>query len=158
MLQDTVKRYLPVGNAGQIYKSDHSYNNTVEKVIVDAITGVGKFVQANGNVGEAIMASGQPITGEILGVVVKDELRNSNGDTDLVLKGSNQTVLNTGNIYIEDSGIITEGSYVFLTTAAGALAYGSSTVLSGSTYTGFRVDKGNAVAGRCLIGITTARA
>lgn len=158
MLQSTVLRYLPVGNAGQIYKSDHSYNNTVEKLVVDDVTFVGGFVQSNGTAGEIIGASGRAITGSILGVVVKDELRNATSDTALVLKGSNQTVLNVGNIYIEADGVVAEGYYVFLKTADGTLAFNATNTLADHTYTGFRVDKGSAVTGRCLIGITTAKA
>lgn len=158
MLQSTVKRYLPVGSAGQIYQSDHAYMNTVEKVVVDDVTFVGAFVQSATNAGECKLATGTAITGTILGVVVKDELRNSTSDTALVLKGSNQTILNVGNIYIEADGVVAEDYYVFLNTTTGALAFNATNTLASHTYTGFKVAIGNSTTGRCLIGITTARA
>lgn len=156
MLQSTVKRTQALGSAGEIYKAEHSYLNTVMRLVTDDITRVGCFVQAGTAENEIIMASGQAITGDIIGVVVKGELRNSLTDTDLVLKGTNQAVLNEGNIFIKANGIIAQNSYVFLKTADGSLAFSTSKTLADHTYTGFKVDIGNASAGDCIIGITTA--
>ena len=104
------------------------------------------------------MASGEAITAPILGVVVKERLRNSTVETDLVEKGNNVTVLTEGYIYIATSAIATQGDYVFLKTADGDLAFANTPTLADHTYTGFRVDIGNATATAGIIGITSARA
>lgn len=157
MLQSTVLKTMGIGNAGEIYKAQDSFLNIADILVTDLITKVGSFVQKGTKDGEAIMASGRPITAPILGVVIKERLRESSTETTLCKQGDNYKVLNEGNIYIEATGTITQGQYVFLKTSDGSLAFGSSNVLADHTYTGFRVDIGNA-SGAGIIGITTARA
>ncbi len=156
MLQRQVLREQALGSAGEIYKAEHSFLNKVMRIITDDITRVGCFVQAGTKANEAVMASGRPIVNDLIGVVIKGELRNSTSDTDLVLKASNQAVLNEGNIFIEAEGIIDQGTYVFLKTSDGSLAFDTGKTLADHVFTGFRVDIGNASAGKCIIGITTA--
>ena len=158
MLQSTVKNTMPVGSAGNIYKAEHSFYTSVQGLVIDDITKVGAFVQAGTKEDEVTMASGQAITKPIIGVVVKDKLRNSAVETDLVEKGNNVTVLIEGYICIATSLVATRDQYVFLRTADGALAFGNTSTLAGHTYTGFRVDIGNATATAGIIGITRARA
>ena len=158
MLQSTVKSTMPVGSAGDIYKAEHSFYASVQGLVIDDITKVGAFVQAGTKEDEVIMASGQAITKPIIGVVVKEKLRNSAIETDLVEKGSNVTVLTEGHIYIATSLVAIQDQYVFLRTADGTLAFGNTSTLANHTYTGFRVDIGNATATAGIIGITRARA
>lgn len=158
MLQSTVKSTLPVGSAGNIYKAEHSFYTSVQGLVIDDITKVGSFVQAGTKEDEVTMASGVAIATPIIGVVVKEKLRNSAVETDLVEKGNNVTVLTEGYIYIATSLVATQGQYVFLKTADGTLAFGNASTLAGHTYTGFKVDIGNATATAGIIGITSARA
>ena len=158
MLQSSVLSTMPVGTAGNIYKAEHSFYTSFQGLVIDDITKVGSFVQAGTKENEVIMASGQAITTPIMGVVVKEKLRNSAVETDLVEKGNNVTVLTEGYIYIATEAIATQGDYVFLKTADGELAFASTSTLANHTYTGFRVDIGNATATAGIIGITSARA
>ena len=157
MLQSSTKRTQALGSAGVITSAGHSYLNTVERVVVDDITKVGAFVQSNANANEAINASGSAISGSILGVVVKDELRSYATDTALTAKGSNQTVIVTGNVLIETSLVANQGQYVFLKTADGTLGFADTKTLTDYTYTGWRVEVGNATAVAGIIEITTSR-
>jgi hypothetical protein len=157
MLQSTVKATLPVGSAGQIYKSEHSFLNTVERLAQTDVT-VGTFVQKGTLENEVIEASGVAITAGIVGVVVKNELKPSVANTAIIAKGDNVTVVTEGNIYIATSLAATQGQYVFLKTADGSLAFGNTATLADHTYTGFRVDIGNATATAGVVGITSSRA
>lgn len=157
MLQSTVLQTMPLGCAGEIYKAEHSFLNTVVRVPTDDVT-IGTFVQKGTLENEVIQASGAAITADIIGVVVKNELVNSNTDTDVYSKGKPVTVLQEGNIFIETSLQAVQGQYVFLKTADGTLAFGNSATLADHTYTGFRVDIGNATASAGVVGITSARA
>ena len=158
MLQSSVLSTMPVGSAGNIYKAEHSFYTSFQGLVIDDITKVGSFVQAGTKENEVIMASGQAITTPIMGVVVKERLRNSSTETDLVEKGNNVTVLTEGYVYIATSLVANQGQYVFLKTADGTLAFNNTSTLADHTYTGFKVDIGNATATAGIIGITSARA
>ena len=154
MLQSKVLSTMPIGSAGKIYKSEL---NTVERLPISDVT-VGAFVQKGTLENEVTEASGKAITAGIIGVVVKNELINSLTDTAVYPKGKPVTVLTEGNIFIATSAIATQGQYVFLKTADGTLAFGNTATLADHTYTGFRVDIGNATAAAGIIGITSSRA
>lgn len=157
MLQTQVLKTQAIGSAGQIYKSEHSFLNTVERIAIEDIS-VGYFVQQGTNENEAKMASGKPITAPIIGVSVKNSLRNSTGDTDVMLKGNNFTVVQEGNIFIDTNLVAKQDQYIFLKTDDGSLAFANTSTLADHTYTGFRVDIGNATATAGVIGITSSRA
>ena len=157
MLQTQVLATQALGSAGQIYKAEHSFLNTVERVTTTDVT-VGTFVQAGTLENEVIQASGVAITAGIVGVVDKNDLVNSLTNTAVIPKGNNVTVLTEGNIFIGTNLVATQGDYVFLKTADGTLAFASTPTLADHTYTGFRVDIGNATATAGLIGITSSRA
>ena len=157
MLQTQVLATQALGSAGQIYKAEHSFLNTVERVPTTDVT-VGTFVQAGTLENEVIQASGVAITAGIVGVVVKNDLVNSLTNTAVYPKGKPVTIVQEGNIFISTSLIATQGDYVFLKTADGTLAFASTPTLADHTYTGFRVDIGNATATAGLIGITSSRA
>ena len=157
MLQSRVLSTMPVGSAGEIYKSEHSFLNTVARLPISDVT-VGTFVQKGTLENEVTAASGVAITADIIGVVVKNELVNSLTDTAVYPKGKPVTVVTDGNIFIATSLAAVQGQYVFLKTADGTLAFGNSATLADHTYTGFRVDIGNATATAGIIGITSSRA
>lgn len=157
MLQQTVLKKQAAGMPGQIAKGSHSYYNSIEAFIADDISRVGYFIQTGANQQEFIMASGRPITGNIRGVLVRDELRNSDIETDFVKKGEAHTCLDVGNIWIKATGIIVVDDYVFLKTSDGSLAFGNNPTLADHTFTGFRVAVGNDTSGDGVILITTAR-
>ena len=157
MLQSKVLKTMPIGSAGKIYKSEHSFLNTVERLPISDVT-VGAFVQKGTLENEVTEATGQAITADIIGVVVKNELINSLTDTAVYPKGKPVTIVTEGNIFIATSAIAVQGQYVFLKTADGTLAFGNTATLADHTYTGFRVDIGNATAAAGIIGITSSRA
>lgn len=160
--QKQVNKSQALGSAGQISKAFHNYCNTFSAVATDENVCVGCFVQAGAKDGEVVGASGQAITANILGVVVKDKYISSNGTeaVHIYRKGDNVTILNAGNIFIEVETEATQGQYVFLKDANGALAFGDTNTLTDHTYTGFRVSVGNADPYDTdgIIEITTANA
>lgn len=164
MFQSKVELSQALGNVGQISKAHHSFLNVVSAIAADENVSVGSFVQSKAtgatNENEVIGASGQPITGSILGVVVRDSLKVAGDSTPTleVKKGENCAILTEGSIFIEVSVEAKKGKYVMLQTTDGALGFYDSSTQSGYTYTGFRVSKGNDAAARGVIEITTARA
>ena len=161
--QKTVSKTQALGSAGQISKAFHNYCNTFSAVATDENVCVGCFVQAGTNDGEVKGASGQAVTGKILGVVVKDKYISSCGTeaVNTYKVGDNVTVLNAGNIFIEVKAAAKVGQYVHLVTATGALSFDDNIDNGGTkTYTGFRVSVGNAApyATNGIIEISTANA
>lgn len=160
--QKSVNKSQALGSAGQISKAFHNYCNTFSAVATDEHVCVGCFVQAGTKDGEVKGASGQAITTNILGVVVKDKYISSDGTeaVHIYREGDNVTILNAGNIFIEVEAEASQGQYVFLKDSNGALAFGDTNTLSDHTYTGFRVSVGNADPYDTdgIIEITTANA
>lgn len=159
--QKTVKTSQALGSAGQISKAFHNYCNTFSAIAGDNKICVGCFVQSTSgtNEREVIDASGEEITGKILGVVVKDHYISSETETHIYREGDNVTILNAGNIFIEVEAQAKVGQYVHLVTATGALSFDDEIDTGGTkTYTGFRVSVGNADTNKGIIEITTANA
>ena len=161
--QKQVNKTQALGSAGQISKAFHNYCNTFSAVATDEHVCVGCFVQAGAKDGEVKGASGQTITTKILGVVVKDKYISSNGTeaVHIYKQGDNVTILNAGNIFIEAKANASQGQYVHLITATGALSFDDAIDTGGTkTYTGFRVSVGNAdpYTADGIIEITTANA
>lgn len=161
--QKQVNQTQALGSAGQISKAFHNYCNTFSAVATDEHVCVGCFVQAGAKDGEVKGASGVAITGKILGVVVKDKYISSNGTeaVHIYRPGDNVTILNAGNIFIEVEVNASQGQYVHLVNATGALSFDNAIDTGGTkTYTGFRVSVGNAdpYADNGIIEITTANA
>ena len=161
--QKTVSKTQALGSAGQISKAFHNYCNTFSAVATDENVGVGCFVQAGTNDGEVKGASGQAVTGKILGVVVKDKYISSCGTeaVNTYKVGDNVTILNAGNIFIEVKAAAAVGKYVHLVKADGSLSFDDAIDNGGTkAYTGFRVSVGNAApyATNGIIEITTANA
>ena len=162
--QKTVNKTQALGSAGQISKAFHNDCNTVSAIATDDKVGVGCFVQAGDQDGEVKGASGQAITGKILGVVVKDKYISSCGTeaVNTYKVGDNVTILNAGNIFIEVKAAAKVGQYVHLVKADGSLSFDDAIDSTGATkaYTGFRVSVGNQApyTTNGIIEITTANA
>ena len=161
--QKQVNANQALGNVGQISKAHHSFLNVIPAIAADENVSVGSFVQSKTSPtaeNEVIGASGQQITGEILGVVVRDSLKVAGDSTPTleVKKGENCAILTEGSIFIEVNVQAKKGKYVFLKTADGSLGFYNASTQNDHTYTGFRVSKGNDTATAGLIEITTARA
>lgn len=162
--QKTVNKTQALGSAGQISKAFHNYCNTFSAIAGDENVCIGCFVQSTSgtNEREVIGASGQEITGEILGVVVKDTYISSNGTeaTHIYRPGDNVTIINAGNVFIECESVATAGQYVFLKDDSGALIFNDTSTLADHTYTGWRVSVGNKAPYTAdgIIEITTANA
>jgi hypothetical protein len=162
--QKTVKTSQALGSAGQISKAFHNYCNTFSAIAGDNKICVGCFVQSTSgtNEREVIDASGEAITGKILGVVVKDHYISSETETHIYRQGDNVTILNAGNIFIEVETEAKVGQYVHLSKDAGVLSFDDEIDTTGATkvYTGFRVSVGNADPYDTdgIIEITTANA
>lgn len=161
--QKTINKTQALGSAGQISKAFHNYCNTFSAIAGDDKICVGCFVQAGTNDGEVKDASGEAITGKILGVVVKDKYISSCGTeaVHIYRQGDNVTILNAGNIFIEAEANAKQGQYVHLSKDAGVLSFDDAIDTGGTkVYTGFRVSVGNSdpYTADGIIEITTANA
>lgn len=148
-----------IGNAGQISRT--SPYSVTYGIAADELIKVGQFVQSNPNAtneNEIISTQGKAISGNLIGVAVKDKYISSVGDTDIYQKGDNVTILTSGSCFIETSLAALKGQYVFIKNSDGSVAFGNNQTIANFTYTGFIVSIGNATATKGIIEITTAQA
>lgn len=149
------------GNAGQIAKGYHSYCNIVDYVAGDNIS-VGEFAQSSTiNDNEVLSTANKTITGSIVGVVVRDSLKNAEiNEASLELQaGSYLQVINAGSVFIETKEIASVGDYVIMDKASGRVYFSPTRPKGASTIdTGWRVFIGNDYAERGIVGITTSNA
>lgn len=150
-----------LGNAGQIAKGYHSYCNVVDYVAGDNIS-VGEFAQSSTtNDNEVLSTANKTITGSIVGVVVRDSLKNTEvNEASLELQaGSYLQVINAGSVFIETKEIASVGDYVIMDKTSGRVYFSATKPSSNSTInTGWRVFIGNDYAERGIVGITTSNA
>ena len=150
-----------LGNAGQIAKGYHSYCNVVDYVAGDNIS-VGEFAQTSTtNDNEVLSTANKTITGSIVGVVVRDSLKNAEvNEASLELQaGSYLQVINVGSVFIETKEIASVGDYVIMDKTSGRVYFSATRPSSNSTInTGWRVFIGNDYAERGIVGITTSNA
>ena len=150
-----------LGNAGQIAKGYHSFCNIVDYVAGDNIS-VGKFAQSSTtNDNEVLSTANKTITGSIVGVVVRDSLKNAEvNEASLELQaGSYLQVINAGSVFIETKEIASVGDYVIMDKTSGRVYFSATRPSSNSTInTGWRVFIGNDYAERGIVGITTSNA
>lgn len=156
MLQNKVNATQALGVAGHIARGRSSYFNTISGVCADDKVKIGYFVQAGDNEGEVKGVDGVAVTKAILGVAVFDNFQDGSGDSALKAQGATVTILNAGSVFIETELQATANQYVGVKTTDGSLAFGDSKTISGATYTGFKVVKGNESATRGVIEISTA--
>lgn len=150
-----------LGNAGQIAKGYHSFCNIVDYVAGNNIS-VGEFAQSSTtNDNEVLSTANKTITGAIVGVVVRDSLKNAEiNEASLELQaGSYLQVINAGSVFIETKEIASVGDYVIMDKTSGRVYFSPTRPSSNSTInTGWRVFIGNDYAERGIVGITTANA
>ena len=150
-----------LGNAGQIAKGYHSFCNVVDYVAGDNIS-VGEFAQSSTtNDNEVLSTANKTITGSIVGVVVRDSLKNAEiNEASLELQaGSYLQVINAGSVFIETKEIASVGDYVIMDKTSGRVYFSPVRPSSNSTInTGWRVFIGNDYAERGIVGITTSNA
>ena len=150
-----------LGNAGQIAKGYHSYCNVVDYVAGNNIS-VGEFAQSSTtNDNEVLSTANKTITGSIVGVVVRDSLKNTEvNEASLELQaGSYLQVINAGSVFIETKEIASVGDYVIMDKTSGRVYFSATRPSSNSTInTGWRVFIGNDYAERGIVGITTSNA
>lgn len=150
-----------LGNAGQIAKGYHSYCNVVDYVAGDNIS-VGEFAQTSTtNDNEVLSTANKTITGSIVGVVVRDSLKNAEvNEASLELQaGSYLQVIDKGSVFIETKEIASVGDYVIMDKASGRVYFSPTRPMGASTIdTGWRVFIGNDYAERGIVGITTSNA
>lgn len=150
-----------LGNAGQIAKGYHSYCNIVDYVAGDNIS-VGEFAQSSTiNDNEVLSTANKTITGSIVGVVVRDSLKNAElNEASLELQaGSYLQVIDKGSVFIETKEIASVGDYVVMDKTSGRVYFSPTRPMGASTIdTGWRVFIGNDYAERGIVGITTSNA
>ena len=150
-----------LGNAGQIAKGYHSYCNIVDYVAGENIS-VGEFAQSSTtNDNEVLSTANKTITGSIVGVVVRDSLKNAEvNEASLELQaGSYLQVINAGSVFIETKEIASVGDYVIMDKTSGRVYFSPTRPKGASTIdTGWRVFIGNDYAERGIVGITTSNA
>ena len=150
-----------LGNAGQIAKGYHSFCNVVDYVAGNNIS-VGEFAQSSTtNDNEVLSTANKTITGSIVGVVVRDSLKNAEvNEASLELQaGSYLQVIDAGSVFIETKEIASVGDYVIMDKTSGRVYFSATRPSSNSTInTGWRVFIGNDYAERGIVGITTSNA
>lgn len=156
MLQNQVNKVQALGTAGNVSRGRDSYFNTIGGVCEDDKVVVGYFAQSGTNEGEIKGVKGVAVSGSILGVVIFDNFQDGVSDNTIKSKGETATILNVGNVFIESDIVAKAGQYVGVKTADGSLVFSDSTTITSGVFTGFKVAKGNASAGRGVIEITTA--
>ena len=146
---------LALGNKGQIINGFHSYFSVTDCVTSENIN-VGEFVQTSENENEVKATNGKAITGAIVGIVLRDSLKNSNTNTPstIIPAGNNVAIIDSGNVYIETDEVANVGDFVFLNNTNGNLHF-SDRLEVGYTYTGWNVFIGNTTGRKGVIGITT---
>lgn len=145
-----------LGSAGDIVKGLHSYFTAFQYPAKDNSVCVGCFVQLDGDFIKG--ASGNAITGKILGVAIKDHFVSACKPTAIYSPNDIVSVMVKGCIFIETESVAKVGQYVFLKTDSGALAFDDTKEKADHTYTGFRVaiGTGATLAGDSeIIGIIT---
>lgn len=146
---------LALGNKGQIVNGFHSYCSVTDCVTSENIS-VGEFAQTSVNENEVKATNGKAITGAIVGVVLRDSLKNSNTNipSTIIPAGNNVAIIDSGNVYIETDEVANVGDFVFLDNTNGNL-YFSDRLEAGYTPTGWSVFIGNTTGRKGVIGITT---
>ena len=150
---------LALGNKGQIVNGFHSYCSVTDCVTSENIS-VGEFAQSSTtNDNEVLSTANKTITGSIVGVVVRDSLKNTEvNEASLELQaGSYLQVINVGSVFIETSSKATRGDYVLLDKYLGSLVFSKVAEVTNLINTGWRVANGNKKNVKGIVEITTTR-
>lgn len=151
-----------LGNSGDIVNGFENKCVTWWGYTQDEVC-VGCFIQSTDatNQQEVKAASGQPITGDILGVVTKTSYVSSCNTeaTHLIPKNNNIEYLSEGAVFVENDGQqANKGQYVMLKKDNGKITFVDSINSQDYVYTGFRVLIGHAGTTDGIIAITTDKA
>lgn len=138
--QNQVYSKQALGSAGDIVKGLHSYFTAFQYPAKDNSVCVGCFVQLDGDFVKG--ASGNAITGKILGVAIKEHFIGGDAPTAIYRPNDIVSVMVKGCIFIETEAVAKVGQYVFLKTDNGTLAFDDTKEKADHTYTGFRVAIG----------------
>lgn len=139
-LQNKVYK-MGTGSAGQIAKGLHSYFMAFHSPALDDSVKVGSFVQLDTN-GKFIKGTSQAITGDVVGVALKDQFISSIGNTQFFNKNDIVTYISKGCVFIETKVPAKVGQYVFLKNDTGDLVFDNTNTKENHTYTGFKVVLG----------------
>lgn len=140
-MQSKVYKEMGVGSAGLIAKGLHSYFMAFHAPVKDDNSVcAGCFVQADGKFVKG--ASGNAITGQILGVALKDQYISTTDNTAIFKKNDIVTYMTKGCVFIETKTPAKQGQYVFLKNDNGTLVFDNAKTKENHTYTGFRVVLG----------------
>lgn len=150
---------LALGNKGQIVNGFHSYCSVTDCVTSENIS-VGEFAQTSTiNDNEVLSTANKTITGSIVGVVVRDSLKNAEvNEASLELQaGSYLQVIDEGSVFIETSSKATRGDYVLLDKYLGSVVFSKAAEVTNLINTGWRVANGNEKNVKGIVEITTTR-
>lgn len=142
-MQRKVYKKMGIGSAGLIAKGVHNYFVAFEAPVLenDSVC-VGCFVQLADDKKHIVGASGNAITGKIVGVAIKDHFISATENTHIFKKNDIATYVSKGCVFIETKTPAKTGQYVFLKNADGALVFNDSETLADHTFTGFQVVQG----------------
>lgn len=144
---------MGVAKPGQILKGLHSSFLPFSAVTKDTSVRIGCFVQADGKFIKG--ASGNQITGKIVGIAIANEYFSGEENSDAYPANVNATFAYQGCISMVSDKQANAGQYVFLKNSDGSLVFGDTKTKAEHTFTGFRVVYGTngSVTGPQIIGV-----
>lgn len=145
-MQNKVYKEMGVGSAGLIAKGLHSYFMCFHAPAKDDSISAGSFVQLDADGKHIIGATGNPVTGKVVGVAIKDHFISSVDNTAVFNKNDIVTYLVKGCIFIETKIPAQVGQYVFLKNADGGVGFNDNPTIENWTNTGFKVVLGTGAA------------
>lgn len=131
---------MGVAKPGQILKGLHSSFLPFSAVTKDTSVRIGCFVQADGKFIKG--ASGNKITGKIVGIAIANEYFSGVESSDSYPANVNATFAYQGCISIASDKQANAGQYVFLKNSDGSLVFDNAKTKAEHTFTGFRVVYG----------------
>lgn len=131
---------MGVAKPGQILKGLHSSFLPFSAVTKDTSVRIGCFVQADGKFIKG--ASGNQITGKIVGIAIASEYFSGVENSDAYPANVNATFAYQGCIAMVSDKQANVGQYVFLKNDDGSLVFNDTKTKAEHTFTGFRVVYG----------------
>ena len=144
---------MGVAKPGQILKGLHSSFLPFSAETKDTSVRIGCFVQTDGKFIKG--ASGNQITGKIVGIAIASEYFSGVENSDAYPANVNATFAYQGCVAIETKTQANVGQYVFLKNSDGSLVFNDTKTKAEHTFTGFRVVYGTngSVTGTQIIGV-----
>lgn len=162
-MQREVRALQGIGKAGVISRSHLNFKNVIGAVVTDNNVVSGSFVQLSSdhndnNTTQVKGATGQAITGNILGVALfdyKPACTNINGAINYEI-GDNINVITSGNVFIIFENTCKVGQHLMIKTDDGSLMASDTGTDANYIDTGWKIFKTAATAGNNIIEITKA--